>query len=606
MRRAAVAAGAAVLLLGPAARAASAVTIGHPLSWSPSNSRGAPPGIFDYGTVNAGQAVSQVFTLTNYGTQTSPLTVTLVGSAAFTKTADSCDGTALAPQQSCTVTVTYVGNSSGHADTAGLKAVSSLPRANASVALIGNGSPLSWSPATSPATATYDYGTRPVGQSVSVVFTLTSSGSRATPPLTVTLGGSAAFTKTADSCTGTTLIPGKTAPTCSVTVTYAPTTPGETDQATLTAIGGPGPRASLTLTGAGAKAAPAIATSASAGGPVGTTVTDTAALSGGSAPGGTIEFKLYGPSATAACTGTPVDDETVAISGNGSYTTPAGFAPAQAGTYWWTAAYSGDPGNNPAATACGDEQVTVGSSAHLYWSVPDAGTVTEANLDGSNPQVIFTGVFTSAGVAVNASHLYWALTNGAIYEASLDGSNSQVIVTGQDDPRGMAADGSHLYWADGNPGTIMEANLDGSNPQVIATGQPGPDGVAVDGSHLYWVDTNADTKNGAVMEANLDGSNPQAIVTGQNNPIGVAVNGSQLYWTVQGDSTVMEANLNGTNPHVIATGQGSPIGVAVDSSHLYWVGANPLPAIMEANLDGSNPQAIGPGGSVDWLAVGPQ
>jgi hypothetical protein len=108
--------------------------------------------------------------------------------------------------------------------------------------------------------------------------------------------------------------------------------------------------ASLTLTGASAKASPALATSPSQGGTVSTTVTDTATLAGGSAPTGTIEFKAYGPSPAADCSGTPVDDETVTVSGNGSYTTPAGFTPSQACNYWWTASYGGDSNNNPVAS----------------------------------------------------------------------------------------------------------------------------------------------------------------------------------------------------------------------------------------------------------------
>ena len=74
---------------------------------------------------------------------------------------------------------------------------------------------------------------------------------------------------------------------------------------------------------------------------------------------GTITFNAYGPSATADCSGTPVDTETVTVTGTGGYTTPAGFAPAAAGTYWWAAGYSGDAGNNPVASACGDESVTI-------------------------------------------------------------------------------------------------------------------------------------------------------------------------------------------------------------------------------------------------------
>ena len=213
-----------------------------------------------------------------------------------------------------------------------------------------------WSPTTS--AGTYNYGTLNAGQTASQTFTLTNSGSMATSALKITLTGSSAFTKIGDTCSGARV---KANRSCNVTVQYAPATSGQTDSATLTATSSkPAAAASLTLKGASAKVSPAIATSPSPGGPAGgTTVTDTATLSGGSSPGGTIEFKLYGPSATASCSGTPVDDETVNVSGNGNYTTPAGAKPSQAGSYWWTASYGGDANNNPAATSCGDEQVVI-------------------------------------------------------------------------------------------------------------------------------------------------------------------------------------------------------------------------------------------------------
>jgi hypothetical protein len=168
-----------------------------------------------------------------------------------------------------------------------------------------------------------------------------NSGTRATGALTVSLAGSAAFSKTKDACTGVKLGPGQS---CSVTVAYAPAAPGQADSAALTATSSkPAATASLALKGAGGKASPALATSASPGGTVGsTTVTDTAKLSGGFSPGGTIEFKLFGPSTTADCSATPVFDQTVGVSGDGGYTSPS-FTPSQPGTYWWTARYGGDP-----------------------------------------------------------------------------------------------------------------------------------------------------------------------------------------------------------------------------------------------------------------------
>ena len=90
---------------------------------------------------------------------------------------------------------------------------------------------------------------------------------------------------------------------------------------------------------------------------VGTTVMDTATLSGGSSPTGTITFTL----SPFRCIGAPpVDTETVTVNGNSTYTTPAGYTVTRAGTYYWIASYSGDTNNNPVATPCGAEPVTVG------------------------------------------------------------------------------------------------------------------------------------------------------------------------------------------------------------------------------------------------------
>ena len=73
---------------------------------------------------------------------------------------------------------------------------------------------IAWSPA-----SPFDYGTVDVGQADSQTFALTNSGGSATGMLSVTLGGAAEFTITADACSGTALGPGKT---CNVMVQYPP------------------------------------------------------------------------------------------------------------------------------------------------------------------------------------------------------------------------------------------------------------------------------------------------------------------------------------------------------------------------------------------------
>lgn len=80
------------------------------------------------------------------------------------------------------------------------------------------------------------------------------------------------------------------------------------------------------------------------------TIQGIAALKGANAPDGTISFDLYGPG-DKTCAGAPLESSIAPVSGNGFYRSTE-FTPIQAGTYHWTAAYSGDAENDPVNGAC--------------------------------------------------------------------------------------------------------------------------------------------------------------------------------------------------------------------------------------------------------------
>jgi hypothetical protein len=102
-----------------------------------------------------------------------------------------------------------------------------------------------------------------------------------------------------------------------------------------------------------------LTTQASGGVALGGSVNDTATLSGGSSPGGTITFQVYGPDDT-SCSSAAVFTSSKNVSDNGDVTSGS-FTPTAPGTYRWTAAYSGDGTNGGAAGKCNDanESVTV-------------------------------------------------------------------------------------------------------------------------------------------------------------------------------------------------------------------------------------------------------
>lgn len=126
-----------------------------------------------------------------------------------------------------------------------------------------------------------------------------------------------------------------------------------------------------------AKVTPTLSTTPSpASGTVGTTVlNDSGALGAGYNPTGTITFKLFPPT-DATCAGTAAHTNTVTVSGNGTYNTSAGFTNNAAGTWHWTASYSGDTNNNPKSSACSDEPVTIAKVTPTLYTIPNTSTGT--------------------------------------------------------------------------------------------------------------------------------------------------------------------------------------------------------------------------------------
>jgi outer membrane protein assembly factor BamB len=102
-----------------------------------------------------------------------------------------------------------------------------------------------------------------------------------------------------------------------------------------------------------------------------TTLKNSATLSDGSSPTGTITFKLFDVT-DSTCSLTPVDTETVAVNGNGTYTTPTGFLAATVGIYHWIVTYSGDSMNSGVSSVCSDEPVVVTATESVAYQINSA------------------------------------------------------------------------------------------------------------------------------------------------------------------------------------------------------------------------------------------
>lgn len=132
-----------------------------------------------------------------------------------------------------------------------------------------------------------------------------------------------------------------------------------------------------TTTAAGASASSVTA---------GEAVHGTASVGGGEATSGTIAFALYGPG-DETCAAAPVQTFAVAVTGNGSYSSPD-VTPTTPGTYHWVARYGGDAINAPSTSACAAGAFTVEAVPVVPTTPPMTKTTPTVNPAGSGPLLL--------------------------------------------------------------------------------------------------------------------------------------------------------------------------------------------------------------------------
>ncbi len=148
---------------------------------------------------------------------------------------------------------------------------------------------------------------------------------------------------------------------------------------------------------------------------VGYQIFDHTNLMGGSNPTGTISFALFAPGDTACRT--PIFTASVPVSGTGSDDSST-YVPTDAGTYMWTASYTGDQNNNAMSTPCGDPSESVIVDKH------NVGETLTASQNGGAIHAVFAltggqGAPTgNATFTVTGPNDTWC-ANGALFTSTV-------------------------------------------------------------------------------------------------------------------------------------------------------------------------------------------
>src|SRR5215213_1760506 len=178
---------------------------------------------------------------------------------------------------------------------------------------------------------------------------------------------------------------------------------------------------------------------------LGQPISDTAHLTGSTlGAGGTITFRLFSDSSCQNEINTGLSP--VSVNGDGDYNS-GNFTPSAAGSYYWTASYSGDADNSPSTGHCGDTGETsvvdkalsstvtqlhdnttdavvpVSSSVALGTSVHDNATVSDT-VSGVDPTVDVTFTFFANGACTGQGTAKGtvALASGVAHPSTASGA----------------------------------------------------------------------------------------------------------------------------------------------------------------------------------------
>jgi len=210
------------------------------------------------------------------------------------------------------------------------------------------------------------------------------------------------------------------------------------------------------------------------------------------------------------------------------------------------------------------------SRGKMYWCENFAATapkIQRANLDGSGQETIidFSGLLLVPSLALDVPNqkIYWAAnptftgannaarrTPGSISRANLDGSNIETINTTVEFPVGLAVGGGKVYWYDDATGLIERANVNGDSVESIIE-QPSqenaPLAVDVVEGKIYWIADNY------LRRANLDGSGYEDLLVGTGKAFDLTLDAAnrKVYWFSgageSGEGVIRRANFEGSH-----------------------------------------------------------
>ncbi|KAK6999593.1 nidogen-2, partial [Biomphalaria glabrata] len=174
-------------------------------------------------------------------------------------------------------------------------------------------------------------------------------------------------------------------------------------------------------------------------------------------------------------------------------------------------------------------------------------------------------------------HLYWTdAAHGIIRRSQLNGSNVEVIVTGLKSPEGIAVDfaARNIFFTDSELDKLFVSRLDGTYVKtLVSTDMVNPRAIVLDLTRgvLYWTDWNRNKPQ--IEKMNMDGSNRRVLVRDDLQlPNGLSFDSysQTLCWGDAGTQTIECIRSDGVDRRVVYAKASYPFDLTFLNNVIYW------------------------------------
>jgi hypothetical protein len=227
------------------------------------------------------------------------------------------------------------------------------------------------------------------------------------------------------------------------------------------------------------------------------------------------------------------------------------------------------------ASGQGEPNAIAVDEANVYW-VNYNGGIGRAPIGGGTVEARPTapnGAYTT--LAMQGDTLYYTRytdLDGAVLRMPKTGGGEEVFVGGQIYPAGLAVDATHVYWSGFSEMGIQRVPLTGGTPELFNLSPWVRQGLTMDNDYVYWLQESSGTAARVGRRLKQGGSEEPVVVDllAYNGGGNLVLDGAYVYWSAHPCSLAMAPQIIGSGDLEVTDLWACPFNIAIDDVDIYF------------------------------------